>query len=195
MERGIARRAHTRELVLAVEPVLQCAEVVSSVRIGQYSVQERPFPRSIRPLPSAVDSSACPNQYDERPQLRPGAEDSSSSSSQVELLEVRHTCGTTAKGCTRDDLRESRTTLVLGMHRMTTLHGTVTARGALEAFVSLFAATTNVSVSGGAPTQGRRSYSSARRGLRKPLSSTHTSMQRMPSKSCSKRSSTDHARR
>ena len=55
---------------------------------------------------------------------------------------------------TRDDLRESRTTLVLGMHRMTTLHGTVTARGALEAFVSLFAATKNVSVSGGAPTHG-----------------------------------------
>jgi hypothetical protein len=195
LERGIARRAHTRELVLAVEPVLQCAEVVSSVRIGQYSVQERPFPRSNRPLPSAVDSSACPNQYDERPQLRPGAEDSSSSSSQVELLEVRHTCGTTAKGCTRDDLRESRTTLVLGMHRMTTLHGTVTARGALEAFVSLFAATTNVSVSGGAPTHGRRSYSSARRGLRTPSASIHTKSQRMPKKSGSNRSSTDHARR
>ena len=127
--------------------------------------------------------------------VRPGAEDSSSSSSQVELLEVRHTCGTTAKGCTRDDLRESRTTLVLGMHRMTTLHGTVTARGALEAFVSLFAATKNVSVSGGAPTHGRRSYSSARRGLRTPSASIHTKSQRMPKKSGSNRSSTDHARR
>ena len=61
-----------------------------------------------------------------------------------------------SKDCTRDDLRESMTRLVLGMRRMTTLHDTSTASGALEAFVSLFSATANVCGGGGAPTHGRR---------------------------------------
>ncbi len=99
-----------------------------------------------------------------------------------------------SKDCTRDDLRESMTRLVLGMRRMTTLHDTSTASGALEAFVSLFSATANVCGGGGAPTHGRRSYSSARRGLRTPSASIHTEPQRMPKKSGSNRSSTDHAR-
>ena len=36
--------------------------------------------------------------------------------------------------------------LVLGMHRMTTVHDTATASGALEAFVKLFAVTANATV-------------------------------------------------
>ncbi len=158
------------------------------------------IPTSEPPTPtcSAVDSSACSNQYDER--LHFSAELRCSGLKQLELpsraSEVSADVRDNSKDCTRDDLRESMTRLVLGMHRMTTLHGTVTASGALEAFVSLFAATsTNVSVSGGAPTHGRRSYSSACRGLRTPSASIHTKSQRMPKKSGSNRSSTDHARR
>jgi hypothetical protein len=40
--------------------------------------------------------------------------------------------------------------LVMGMHRITTVHDTVSVSGALEAFVRLFSATANASVGVGA---------------------------------------------